>query len=919
MGSSLLLKGGTSTPKSIVESFSLANSFVAGDAIRYDIPSSTWVKAQADSAENSEVAGVVSSASFNTFDLTYAGLINVSVLSGVTSPVLFLDSTIAGGLTTSPPSAIGTVIKPVLTKTTNGSGYIVTNYLGTQIGGSSTVAIDEIQPVGTIMPFAGSAIPDSWLACDGNSYAVGTYPNLYAKLQNSSGDRVPAYGYVVEIGVNTTISQYATWLSLVTVGDTILYDPTQSAILQTAVTTYALIGRVLAKGTASVTVQVFPKYDLNTKNFVVPNVIPSTVGWLAAFAPVANNTIYDFLNNTYRRGEVQSASSAQVYTVSVTHFNTPDLRGRFAIGTNTTRLPASNDLEGDGANYSAISAIYSMGSQGGEEKNSLPAVSVATSGSAGNVLANLTTNLLNNIPPYTVVRYIIKATPYTRAAIIDGIDIPYTSLLVSDLRDGSLRPNGSGEALVFKTNDGSSGVERMRLTNTGNLGIGTTTPQHKFVVSSGGQEGIEFIPGNTSNRSIIQAYNRSGAAYTTLDLRASDYKFVSPSGEIITVNSTGQVNIAATTDSTSPSTGGLTLGGGLGMAKNLTVGGGISAAGGITFSNLTRVTNNTAATSPTVAAFTVVGGIGAKGLHVGTDGQSIAGPLNVADITRVDSAAASSSTITGALRVVGGVGIQGALYVGGITTAGGISMGGALTVGGGITAATLDCSGQVKSGSISTGTFTATSLAASATTSSTTTGTGALVVGGGAGIGGALNVAGGITAARLDLGTGAIKTTGSLNCGNITSTGTFSATTLSATSTIASTTTSSGALVVAGGVGIGGLLNATTIVASGNITAFSDSRFKEDIKTIENALEKTQALNGVSYTDKASKEKRIGLIAQEIKEVIPEVVFVNGDDQIHSVAYGNLVGLLVQAIKELNAKVDRLSAKVETLSSGGSE
>ena len=182
MGSSLLLKGGTSTPKSIVESFSLANSFVAGDAIRYDIPSSTWVKAQADSAENSEVAGVVSSASFNTFDLTYAGLINVSLLSGVTSPVLFLDSTIAGGLTTSPPSAIGTVIKPVLTKTTNGSGYIVTNYLGTQIGGSSTVAIDEIQPVGTVVPFAGSAIPDSWLECNGASYAVGTYPNLYAKL-----------------------------------------------------------------------------------------------------------------------------------------------------------------------------------------------------------------------------------------------------------------------------------------------------------------------------------------------------------------------------------------------------------------------------------------------------------------------------------------------------------------------------------------------------------------------------------------------------------------------------------------------------------------------------------------------------------------------------------------------------------------
>ena len=716
MGSSLLLKGGTSTPKSIVESFSLANSFSPGDAIRYDIPSSTWVKAQADSAENSEVAGVVSSASFNTFDLTYAGLINVSALSGVTAPVLFLDSTIAGGLTTSPPSAIGTVIKPVLTKTTNGSGYIVTNYLGTQIGGSSTVAIDEIQPVGTVVPFAGSAIPDSWLECNGASYAVGAYPYLYSKLQYSSGDRAPAYGYVANITVGNSqgyavgqvVSQTATGLS----GTVLSLNGTAPA----------------TSGTIILTVQVIPTYSSTTKNFVQPNAV--------------------FSNAAVTIDAVGSSISA----VSVTHFNTPDLRGRFAIGSNTSRLPTSNDLESDDTNYSAISGIYSIGSEGGQEFVVAPTITIATGGGAGaNVTGQYSGNLTANLPPYTVVRYIIKATPYTRAAIIDGIDIPYTSLLVGDLRDGSLRPGGSGEDLLFKTNDGSSGTERMRLTNAGNLGIGTTTPAYKFVVSNSGAEGFEFIPANISGVNIIQSYNRSGGVFNTIDFRASDYKVRVGNTELLTINSTGQVNIANTIESTSTTIGGLTLGGGLGMAKNLTVGGGISAAGGITFSGITRVTNTTS----------------------------------------------STSTAIGALTVAGGVGIAGALYVGGITTAGGISMGGVLTV--------------------------------------------------------------------------------------------------------------------------GGQLNATTIVASQNITAFSDSRFKEDIKTLENALEKTQALNGVSYTDKASKEKRIGLIAQEIKEVIPEVVFVNGDDQIHSVAYGNLVGLLVQAIKELNAKVDCLASKVETLSSGASE
>jgi hypothetical protein len=123
----------------------------------------------------------------------------------------------------------------------------------------------------------------------------------------------------------------------------------------------------------------------------------------------------------------------------------------------------------------------------------------------------------------------------------------------------------------------------------------------------------------------------------------------------------------------------------------------------------------------------------------------------------------------------------------------------------------------------------------------------------------------------------------------------------------------------AGNVGIGtttptAKLNVSgDILASGNVTAYSDSRFKEDINTIEHALEKTKELNGVNYTDKETKQRRMGLIAQEVKEVIPEVVSINGEEQIHSLAYGNIVGLLVEAIKELNAKVDVLSIRIDEL------
>ena len=97
--------------------------------------------------------------------------------------------------------------------------------------------------------------------------------------------------------------------------------------------------------------------------------------------------------------------------------------------------------------------------------------------------------------------------------------------------------------------------------------------------------------------------------------------------------------------------------------------------------------------------------------------------------------------------------------------------------------------------------------------------------------------------------------------------------------------------------------------AAGNVTAYSDARLKTNVKTLENSLEKTLKLRGVSY-QKDGKDG-VGVIAQEIREVLPEVV-IEGDDQEKtlSVAYGNVVGLLIEAIKELNAKVEDLQKQL---------
>lgn len=110
------------------------------------------------------------------------------------------------------------------------------------------------------------------------------------------------------------------------------------------------------------------------------------------------------------------------------------------------------------------------------------------------------------------------------------------------------------------------------------------------------------------------------------------------------------------------------------------------------------------------------------------------------------------------------------------------------------------------------------------------------------------------------------------------------------------------------------LNNAGDLAAVGNVTAYSDVRLKTDIHTIPSALDKVQSLRGVTYTRLDSGERHTGLIAQDVQAVLPEAVLVNGDEQqTLSVAYGNLVGLLVEAIKELRGEVAELKRDVHLL------
>ena len=101
------------------------------------------------------------------------------------------------------------------------------------------------------------------------------------------------------------------------------------------------------------------------------------------------------------------------------------------------------------------------------------------------------------------------------------------------------------------------------------------------------------------------------------------------------------------------------------------------------------------------------------------------------------------------------------------------------------------------------------------------------------------------------------------------------------------------------------------IRATGNVIAFSDRRAKSNIEKIENSLEKIRKINGYTYTMRVKdKDQRFtGLIAQEVLEILPEAV-MGSEENHYSLAYGNMAGLFVEAIKELTRKNELLETQL---------
>jgi len=146
---------------------------------------------------------------------------------------------------------------------------------------------------------------------------------------------------------------------------------------------------------------------------------------------------------------------------------------------------------------------------------------------------------------------------------------------------------------------------------------------------------------------------------------------------------------------------------------------------------------------------------------------------------------------------------------------------------------------------------------------------------------------------------------------NVTTAGATTSDAITITNATASTDKTTGALIVTGGVGVSGDIN-----AGGDIVAYasSDRRLKDNIQPILNPLQKINQIGGYSFDWNVEKQhiykgKDYGVIAQEIEEILPELVDTR-DNGYKAVKYDKLVSLLIEGIKDLSKEIENLKSQI---------
>ena len=103
-------------------------------------------------------------------------------------------------------------------------------------------------------------------------------------------------------------------------------------------------------------------------------------------------------------------------------------------------------------------------------------------------------------------------------------------------------------------------------------------------------------------------------------------------------------------------------------------------------------------------------------------------------------------------------------------------------------------------------------------------------------------------------------------------------------------------------------LTGTGLTVQGDIDSASDINLKKDIEVISNANNILEQISGVSFNWKESNKPSVGVIAQEVEKVLPELISENSSTGTKSVNYNGLIGVLIEAVKDLSQRVKELEA-----------
>ena len=109
----------------------------------------------------------------------------------------------------------------------------------------------------------------------------------------------------------------------------------------------------------------------------------------------------------------------------------------------------------------------------------------------------------------------------------------------------------------------------------------------------------------------------------------------------------------------------------------------------------------------------------------------------------------------------------------------------------------------------------------------------------------------------------------------------------------------------------------TGTVSATNFNSLSDLSEKENIETLKNAVEMLANIRGVRFTWKETGAPSLGVIAQELLQVAPELVTRN-EEGVHTVNYSGLHAIIIEAMKDMHSELKQLRAEIENLKNGNS-